>query len=349
MVEQCGLLRAICTLQRSQIVIINYHRIAPDDPAAEPLFEDALFGPSQSGFELQVRWLRQHFDVINESELIQLTRASTFRGRYAAITFDDGYRDNYTLAYPVLKACSTPAIYYICPRLIDTSRVGWWDLAAYLAKRTAKRSISIAGKTFSADVDRRHVIRYLCDLVKSCKSGEPDALLDDLFRTCDVPMPDARLQSEQFMTWDQIREVGRQGIAIGSHTYTHRILSSLDETAQQWEMKQSKQSIEGHTGQRVRTLAYPVGGYEQFTPATMRLAEESGYEAAFSFHTGTNYPGRIHPYNVKRIASTNSLDPMFTCGAYFPEVFPWFRPAPRDYTCDGSARNPLTVSRFEAQ
>lgn len=329
--DRSGILGLIRPVQRSQIVIINYHRIQPDEGLSAVVFDDGVFGPSQDAFDQQVRWLRQNFEILAESDLLSLIRTPRFKGRYAAITFDDGYRDNYTLAYPVLKANSTPATYFICPDIIDSRRVGWWDVIAYLVKKTTRRSIVIGGNEMEVEGRKPEVIGRLLDQMKLRKASETAGLLEDISRACEVALPDAQLQSGQFMTWEEIQEVSENGIAIGSHTYTHRVLATLDEQSQREELRESKQALESRLGNVVRTLAYPAGGYAHFTPATMRIAGECGYEAAFSFHTGANYPASINRYNLKRIACTSHLDPMFTCGAHFPQVFAWFHRTPREY------------------
>jgi peptidoglycan/xylan/chitin deacetylase (PgdA/CDA1 family) len=312
-------------------VIINYHRIKADDNTAPSPFDDGVFGPTQLEFETQIRWLRANFDILSESHLLEVVRKRGFKGRFAAITFDDGYSDNYRLAYPVLRSQNTPAIYFICPEIIDKRNVGWWDMIAYMVKMTTKRAICVGGNSLDIEADRDGVIRHLIGLMKLRKAAETDGLLEEISKACGVPPPTHELQSDQFMTWAEVQEVGDHEIAIGSHTHTHRVLATLDVATQRWELQTSKQHLEARLNRPVRTLAYPVGGYDHFTPDTMRLASECGYEAAFSFHTGGVYAGRINPFNLGRIAATDSLDAKFACAAYLPQVFSWYHPMPAEY------------------
>jgi len=130
------------------------------------------------------------------------------------------------------------------------------------------------------------------------------------------------------MTWDQAREVSRNGVAIGSHTHTHRVLARLDEQAQRWELLESKLALEKHLGQAVHTIAYPVGRYGNFTPATMRIAGECGYKAAFSFRTGGNSLAAMNRYDMRRISARDRFDATFACCAYMPKLFTWVQAAP---------------------
>ena len=325
---RAGVLGPVRLFQRSQLVVVTYHRIKPNEAPARTPFDAGVFGPSQAAFQQQVVWLKRNFDVLTESELLDVLRRPTFRGRFAAITFDDGYRDNYTLAYPVLRAHDVPATFFVCPGVLDSRRVGWWDLIAYFIRHTKKPALTVRGTTLAIEAAGPHLLH----MMKLRTASETEGLMEELSTACGVPMPDPSAQSEQFMTWDEVLEVSRNGVAIGSHTHTHRVLATLDEDAQRWELSESRATLEARLGRPPRTLAYPVGGYDHFTPATMRIAREVGYEGAFSFHTGANYSGACHPYNLRRISCTQHLDALFAAGAYLPQVFSWFHPAPVAYT-----------------
>jgi peptidoglycan/xylan/chitin deacetylase (PgdA/CDA1 family) len=327
-----GLWRPVSKWRRHGLVILNYHRIRPDHATEACPFDGGVFGPTQSTFERQVKWLKAHFEVLSESEVLGVVRgADGFRGRYAAITFDDGYRDNYDRALPVLNAHNTPAIFFICPAIIEDRLLGWWDIIAFLVKASHRAAIHLRGETIPLDGQKPAAIGKLTAWMKLRPATETAGLMDELAEVCGVPLPGLALRDRQLMTWDQIREASRGRIAIGSHTHTHRVLAGLTEEDQRWELTQSKAALETQLGRPVRTLAYPVGGYQNFTAVTMRLARDCGYEGAFSFHTGVNLPGDGNPYNLRRIAPSDTLDAMFACGAALPEMFSWSHPLPASH------------------
>ena len=327
-----GLIHTAARLEHSRIVVLNYHRIRPAGAPIESPFDDGVFGPTQPEFERQITWLKKNFDLVTESELLELVNISgARRGRYAAITFDDGYRDNYDLAWPVLCSHSVPAIFFICPGLMESRRLGWWDVIAYLVKRSRKAAITILGDTLPLGSRKRETIARLHDCVKLRPRLETHNLLDELAVACDVSFPDRAVQDAQLMTWQQVREVNERGVTIGSHTYRHPVLATLSEKEQREEMEKSKQELERRLERPVRTLAYPVGGYQHFTAASMRIARECGYAGAFSFQTGGNVAGDIHPYNIRRLAASAQFDPLFACSAVMPRVFTWSRPLPASH------------------
>jgi peptidoglycan/xylan/chitin deacetylase (PgdA/CDA1 family) len=318
-----GLLRVAASVASSGLTILTYHRIRPDGPSGPLLFDEDVFGPAQSYFDQQIKWLKQNTTVLSERELLTLidNPHSTGSGRYTAVTFDDGYRDNYDLAYPVLRANSIPAIFFVCPCLLEERRVGWWDLIAYLVKESAKPAIELRGEILPFGESKTSSIRRLHGWMKSLPDHETADLLENLSQSTEVPLPSIEVQSDQLMTWEQVIEVSQHGVAIGSHTHTHRVLATLNEKQQLWELRESKAALERRLGQEVSTIAYPAGRHGNFTAASMRIAEQCGYRSAFSFHSGGNQLRSITPFDIHRIPALDSCDPMFKCSVIQPGVF----------------------------
>jgi peptidoglycan/xylan/chitin deacetylase (PgdA/CDA1 family) len=257
-----GLRNHLARFQSKGLVILAYHRIRADHPGSETIFDEGVFGPTQASFDRQVKWLKENFDLVSESDILDIIRSrSPYKHRCVGITFDDGYRDNYALALPVLRRHSAPAIFFVCPGLIDSRRLGWWDLIAYLVKKSKKPSGAIDGELLSLGPQAASTIETLQDRMKLKRGDRTATLIEDLSKVCEVPLPDPELQASQLMTWDQISEAASSRVAIGSHTHTHPVLATIDENAQRREMEESKLRLEQCLGTRVRTIAYPVGKY----------------------------------------------------------------------------------------
>jgi peptidoglycan/xylan/chitin deacetylase (PgdA/CDA1 family) len=319
-----GALPWITSLTAKTITVFGYHRIRENAaPAGGYPYDEEVYGPTQSQFESQLQWLKQNFSVVSEDELLMAIRQRVIRDRLAVVTFDDGYRDNYELAYPVLRAHTAPAIFFVCPGLIDARALGWWDLIAYLVKKTKKHAISLGRDVFDLQKNKTAAaITELTTRMKSRPHDETAELVARLSEACDVALPDREQQSRELMTWAQLREVSRGGVAIGSHTHTHRVLGTLREEDQRWELHESKARLEAQLNWQVRTIAYPAGSRNHFTQTTMRLARECGYEGGFSYHSGVNAARRIDPFDIARIApAADEFGAMFSCGAAIPKVF----------------------------
>lgn len=110
-------------LLRNAAVVVAFHRVQ-DTATPEGLTV------SVSMFERYCRFFRRHFRVVPLRDLVErLERGQTFN-RELAITFDDGYLDNYENAAPVLEKLSLPATFFIVTEWIGTDAFPWWDRAA---------------------------------------------------------------------------------------------------------------------------------------------------------------------------------------------------------------------------
>jgi peptidoglycan/xylan/chitin deacetylase (PgdA/CDA1 family) len=317
------LLALLKEMRRDILVVFGYHRIRAHLDSAQTPFADDVYGQTAEEFDDHVAWLKENVHVLSEEELIACTESGMRPGRLGvALTFDDGYADNYTLAYPILKKHGVPAIFFIPSKLIEERMLGWWDLIAWILKRTDKPSIVWEGRTFHLPSERDDAIRHFHRMMQLEPQSSTQDLIARLGELCGVEPPDPAVRHKELMTWEQLREVARDGIAIGSHTHSHRVLATLDERAQREELEQSKAMLEEKLGQPVRTIAYPVGGYRHFTEQTRRMARETGYKLGFSFCTGINRWGDISPYDVKRLGPPLSVS-MLASTTVLPEVFDW--------------------------
>jgi peptidoglycan/xylan/chitin deacetylase (PgdA/CDA1 family) len=114
-------------------------------------------------------------------------------------------------------------------------------------------------------------------------------------------MPSPAEQSAELMTWDELKEVAADGVTIGSHCVTHRVLATLSPEEQVFELQESRAVLEERLGLEIKSVAYPVGGKPHFTADTERLAALAGYRVAFSFESGVNPPRITNPWAVRRI------------------------------------------------
>lgn len=322
LLHRSGCLEVLRRSARGRLAVFNYHRIRPDGERTAGLFDDGVFGPTVSTFERQVDWLRRRTRLLSEEELAQAAASGRApEGLSAMITFDDGYRDNFTLAVPVLQRLGVPALFFIPTQAIEERRLGWWDLIAYLLKRADRPTVSLDELQF--DLRRRPravAIREAQRFMKTQPATATASWLDRLAEACEVPMPDAALQDGELMTWDQVRRLAQFGFGVGSHTHTHRVLATLEAEEQEEELRHSKAVLERQLGRRIRCLAYPVGGYAHFTRHTQDLAARCGYELGFSFNTSINRWEAFEPFDVKRIEGPHDLSLMAAATA-LPEVF----------------------------
>jgi len=313
---------------RNKLIVLNYHRVRPNDSDFTTAFDDGVYTLNMDEFTRQIKWLKQNTLTLSERELIDCYRDGSFVPPKTSIpcvviTFDDGYRDNYTLAYPILKFYEIPAILFVATQMINTRQIPWWDVIAYLIKRCSKSFITFDGRQFPMGDQKREAITFFQLLMKQEQYEHTKYLLSDLSEACEVAPPDSDLQDMEILTWDEIREMAQNHIAIGSHTHTHRVLSTINPSSQKEEMILSKLIIEENIGKPVLSISYPVGELCYITEETADIAASSGYAIGFTTNTGVNYWKSIQLYTIKRIARLLEKVSTVSLLTILPELFAW--------------------------
>jgi peptidoglycan/xylan/chitin deacetylase (PgdA/CDA1 family) len=294
------------------LYIFNYHCIG--DAAATP-FDPNVFSCDEEQFRRHVETIKARFKVINVSQLLALVENSaTLTEPLAMITLDDGYRDNFLKAYPILKSLGVPGVFFIPTSFIDNNKVPWWDEIAWMVKHSANATVTIPemklhlkihpGRAAVAENIRQALSRF-----KAHKEFTPEAKID-LLRNATGRTLDAPDSQDLFMRWEDVRTMLADGMDIGSHTHNHRILSHLEPEYQRFELAESKAMIKEKTGVDVEILAYPVGGLQSYTEETMRITRECGYKLACNFVNGYNRDVVSKPFELHRIPVEDNYKPV---------------------------------------
>lgn len=313
---------------RNKLLILNYHRIRPNDRHFSTAFDDGVYGVDSDEFARQIKWLKSNTRIMSEKELLGQSRDGAFfapetSAPCVVITFDDGYLDNYTLAYPILKYYEVPAILFVATQMVHARQIPWWDVIAYLIKRCKKPHILVDGRQFPMGDQRKEAIAFFLLLMRQEKYEHTKYLLSELSEACEVELPAPELQDRELLTWKEIREMAQNHIAIGSHTHTHRVLSTLSPGAQKEEMILSKLIIEENIGHPVLSISYPIGEPHYITSETAVIASVSGYLLGFTTNTGVNDWKDIQPFGVKRTARLLEKVSTVSLLTVLPGLFSW--------------------------
>jgi peptidoglycan/xylan/chitin deacetylase (PgdA/CDA1 family) len=257
-----------------QAVILMYHRVSPDDVPW-------LIVPpvSPAGFEAQLRYLHSHFEVMSLDDLFRNVFRCTHSGRrIASITFDDGYRDNFSYAFPLLKKYGMPATIFLPTGLIDSHALPWWDKVGYALTYTRKDKLSLGelGDYAVQNSQRRAVALKIIRILKKIPDAEKNKLIDDLIRDADVELIQ-ELAEQAMLSWDSIMVMAKDGIFFGAHSVNHPILTNTPLEVVDHEVRQSKTRIEDQVGLPVNFFAYPDGA---FNSDIAKVVERIGFSGA---------------------------------------------------------------------
>jgi peptidoglycan/xylan/chitin deacetylase (PgdA/CDA1 family) len=267
---------------RRQLLVLAYHGVVSSYQTDRIRYATTV---SVAEFDEHLRVLRKSFHPIGPDDLTAWYEGRENLPDHAVlVTFDDGYRNNLTLAAPVLKSHDIPCIFHVAAGYIDTPRMLWTTEVVLRLLRWPNAvvptpdggSISVpAGKWERAQLAQR--------LREQCKNISWDSLQTYLQH---LRQPAIDLSEDEelygFMTWDEVRQLHRQGFEIGSHTVDHPILSQVSSDQLHFELRESKRRIELETGAPCTAIAYPNGRPESVSQAVVNAAREEDYRLGFT-------------------------------------------------------------------
>jgi peptidoglycan/xylan/chitin deacetylase (PgdA/CDA1 family) len=285
-----------------RLYCFNYHRVG-DARATE--FDRNTFSCTADLFEEHVGFLRSAFELLNLEQVRALTQKGWVgRKPPALVTFDDGYIDNYEIAFPILKKHGAVATFFLPTAFVGTNRVPWWDEIAWLLRRAVGKRIVLDGartpfaiEPGTCDQDIRRVLSFV-----KTRQLPLDHQVAEIGRACGDAFAGAAPEAQLFLNWNQAREMRAAGMDIGSHTHTHRLLAGLSAAEQKDELARSKDIAEGELGAPVTAVAYPVGSSLAYTAETCELAKQLGYALGFNFVGGNNRLPLERPLDIKRLS-----------------------------------------------
>jgi len=267
---------------------------------------------STLSFEKQVAHLAKNYKVLSLDEIVTRARNRISLRRCAAITFDDGFGDNYENAYPVLKKYNVPATVFLATRCIETGAAPWFIRLRYIFMKTDRTEYELPLKGqngfchMRTSTERFAASETVMTHLKTCLEQERISLMDRLCR--ELGICDFTGLNDLMLNWDQIREMSKYGISFGAHTVTHPVLSTISMNEAEREVSESKTVIEGKIGQPVTTFAYPFGKRRDYKREMVATLEKLQFNCAVTTETGINNYN-TPPFELNRF-SPWELSPM---------------------------------------
>ncbi len=278
----------------------------PNGDPSQTHYHPGLYSCSAAEFDWQLDWLKQRFPILTLDEAVDVVHGRSKPARTSIlITFDDGYRDNYTEAFPLLRKHKVSATFFLPTIFVGSNALPWWDEIAYLVKQAEGPRLKLTypepEEYDLTSSDRQTALWEVLRLFKSAPMIDTERFLQELEAASGVKR--AGEHSERiFMNWDEAREMQAAGMCFGSHTHTHEILGRIPYERQVEELRTSRRILETELGRKIDTLAYPRGRMSSFSEKTFAALRETNYSTAFSFYSGINKPGSINPLDVLREA-----------------------------------------------
>jgi peptidoglycan/xylan/chitin deacetylase (PgdA/CDA1 family) len=278
---------------RGRLSVLIFHRVLPQPDPVFPGEVDAV------QFDSMMGWVKSWFNVLPLDEAVRRLKTSTLPARAAAITFDDGYEDNYSVALPILQRHGLTATFFIATGFLDGGRM-WNDTVIESVRGGPSTeldlsSIGLGSHPTATPAKKREAIAAIIRQLKYLPMQERLERTEKLAACAGVRPP-----NDLMMTSDQVRAMRRAGMQIGAHTVSHPILARLDAQEAKREILGSKIFLEDLLEERVGLFAYPNGkpGVD-YLPEHALMARDLGFDAAVSTAWGAAKAG-ADPFQVPR-------------------------------------------------
>ncbi len=280
-------------------LVIGYHRVVEDVAAAAKTDMPTLL-TSAAMFEQHIDWIGRHFQFVTLDEIGQhVESGEPFTQPVAAVTFDDGYRDVFEHAMPLLKRKGVPAAMFVVTdlvgsaewqihdrlyHLLDKAYDGWKDPWLGLTRVCAAADVNAIDIPGMRDASRNpySAVTKILPEISQAQTDRLMAVLDHTVGNGTKVFP-------RTADWPTIEAAHRTGFTIGSHTRTHVWLAHETPERGLAELVESKRMLEDRLGAPVQHFAYPGG---QFTPDVVEQVARAGYRYAY---TACEHQDPAHP------------------------------------------------------
>ena len=276
-----GVTRAFLASTRPRrFLVLCYHRVNDD---AHPFFP----GTPVALFREQMETLRRYFAVLPLAELAERARLRDLPRNGVAVTFDDGYRDNYTNAFPVLRDLGLPATIFLTTEAVDGNALLWHDRVFDAFHRTPKDEARFGSEILPLGAaDRGASLATVLARLRRSSPQDRDRRIESLLEALGID--NGASGGWEKLSWQEVREMASCGISFGAHTLDHPILTFVGEEEARRQIRESKRRIETELGSPITMFAYPNGGASDFDRSTRRIVEEEGLSLAVTTVSGAN-------------------------------------------------------------
>ena len=296
--------------QRNSAFVLTYHRVLISPRQDDSIFVQPGTYVTVESFRQQLTFLKEKFQILSLSELLKRVDSGKSVSGCCSVTFDDGWLDNYTNAFPVLHELQIPSTIFLATAVIGTNRMFWPEELSFYLRQPAVIS-SLAGidpqLCSSASFDNNGL--YLDNSIQIVKNYTPEKreALFSFLRSTSTSLPSVRM----LMNWEEAREMHASSlVSFGAHSANHVILDQVPLEIAEEEIINSRDEIEFRLGKPPELFAYPNGNYSKDLQA---LLKEKGFNGAVTTRKGW-FNKNADLYEIPRIGiheDISSTIPLF--------------------------------------
>ena len=260
-----------------QATILMYHRVNSNrDNWSIDTTDTKLF-------EKEMKYLKRTYNFLSLEDLAdKIKKKERLPKRSVVITFDDGYKDNYKEAYPILKKYKIPATIFLTSSFIEKDKIFWWDQIGYTLFHSKSKKVKIE-KIGEIDIsyvkENQKYFDKIIEKFKVLPEEKRNEILIKLIKKLNVKIPNDIFKNIS-LSWDEINEMSKENIDFGAHTVNHLILTNLSIKKAKSEILESKKEIEKRLGKKISTFSYPNGLRADYNNEIIKILKENKFKCA---------------------------------------------------------------------
>jgi peptidoglycan/xylan/chitin deacetylase (PgdA/CDA1 family) len=288
--------------------ILRYHSVTDDEATTLTYLDRGLMATTEA-FAAQLDFIREHYTVITLDEMVErVHQGRMLPARAVAITFDDGYADNYDHAYRLLRAAGLPATFYVTTGALDGGPALWTAKLRYMVRTTTRTHVTLpaplpTSARIADETDRQTLFTTLIMALKRVPGTQRCELIEALGPCLGVA--DFSPLDRIMMTWAQLREMSNNGMTIGAHTVSHPNLPNTEVREAEREIVGSRDAIAAEIGGPVAHFSYPNGrGASHLNDTVKDLVRRAGFRSAVTSQAGCIQVG-ADPWSLRRVGVYN--------------------------------------------
>ncbi len=280
-------------------LILYGHRVEDDD-------EGCLQGLRPSWLNEQLDYLSRHYNFLPLSKLLDCyEQQQPIPPNSVVITFDDGFRDNFTNAYPILQQYQVPATVFLVTGCVSSGDLPWPQKVGYLFQKTKVDTlchVTTNEKPVSLKSPKERALarRIVRNVLGPMPRVERERSISELCVLLDVEVP-----LDRMLTWEQVEAMRKGGIEFGAHTFSHPWMALQSPEEARWEMESSLHEIQNRLGISRPTFVFPSGS---FSSDLVQMAKSVGFRCVFQSRSSVrvNSIGVNDQFSLSRVGLPNA-------------------------------------------
>lgn len=298
---------------RQDLRILAYHRVLESIEPPGFDFDIDLISASAESFRRQMAYVSRRFTPMRFDEVAEhVDHGRALPKDALLVTFDDGYDDNYRVAFPILREFGMSAMFFVSTGHIDSGEPYAFDWLAHMVCCTTAERLQVPELDLDWALDATLAGRRMqaAELLHRLKALDADAQATLILRLEKLWGMERASSAPQCrpMNWGQLREMHAAGMEIGSHGVTHCMLAKLPRQRMVAEVEDSKRALERELGAEAIALSYPVGGPDSYDSETIEVVRAAGYRVACSYIGGIAKAGGANRFALPRLQVERQMD-----------------------------------------